>query len=221
MRLPKLFIWHIGHALPDGGVVLLVHPVRAKIFGEKLVHLASHPGGHMNAVGDGANGHLANCPRWPNRLPHLPRHFPVQLAHAVGLPGKTQRQHRHVERHAPFFFVSAQPQQLLPADAHLIPKAGKVLLNQMEAKGIVTSRNRGMGGEHRLLLHLRFGFFKRHALRHLFADTFQQQKGGVAFIHVVGIGVVAHCPQHANAAQAKQNLLPNPHFGVARIKPSR
>jgi hypothetical protein len=56
-----------------------------------------HPGFRVHTVCDARDRHFVHGHTGPDIFPKRSRDFSVQLAHAIGVPTKTQRQDRHAE----------------------------------------------------------------------------------------------------------------------------
>ena len=73
-------------------------PARPEVAREERAHLVADPGRGVHAVGDRLDGDLVVREVGPERLPHLARDLAVELAHAVVVIGRVDREDGHRER---------------------------------------------------------------------------------------------------------------------------
>ena len=175
----------------------------------------------MHAVGDRLHRHAVHRPVGPQRLPHLAGDVAVQLADRVDAVGRPQRQRRHVELRPVPVVVLAQGEEAGPVLAQLAPGAGQVLLDELEREGVVAGGHRGVGREHGGAAHQRDGLVERAPLLDLLADPLHHHEGGVPLVEVPDGRLDAHRAQHADAADAEDDLLLDAGLAVAAVQPGR
>jgi hypothetical protein len=98
VRAPELGVGDLLDALPHRLVGGMRHPARAEIGVEKPGHVLREPPAHVDAVGDGRDGHIVHRNGRPQSAPHAPGHARVQRADAVGGAREPDRQHGHGQR---------------------------------------------------------------------------------------------------------------------------
>ncbi len=113
---------------------------------------------------------------------------------------------------------TAQPHQLVHADAEIVRHVLQIRLDQRAIEYIVTRRHRRMGGKHGGAGHLFQRGGQRHSPGNVFAAAFQDQKGGMTFVDVPDRRRDAQCMQGTHAANAQHDLLAQPGDAVAAIK---
>ena len=103
----------------------------------------------------------------------------------------------------------------------LAPRAGEVLLDQMERKRIVARRDGRVRREDRRPLDLFERVVERPSLLDHLADALQRHERGVAFVQVPHGGLDAERAQRAHAADTEDDFLLDARLAVAAVEPRR
>src|SRR5579871_2730219 len=124
----------MGDGFPDLRLIDMLTPGLAQRAIIKLPQRRGQPGGRMYAIGDGGNRRFVHVNARPQELPHAPRHVAVQLADAVVLVGKPQRQHGHAEAWPPVLVLPGQVDKLVAVEAQLPPEVVEEPINRSSPK---------------------------------------------------------------------------------------
>ena len=209
--------------IPEGVPVDLVGACevrRAQVFlvAEERVELFVDPGPRMHAVRDRDDRHLVRRALRPEVLPHLSRDLAVQRRDTVRVGRRAQR-----ERRQPEAFVGrlhpAERQEFLPGVAAALDEERHVALDERGVEDLVPCRHRRVGREHRRCAQpLQCGGTRElHFLDEL-AQPFELQERRVALVHVEDGRIEPECAEHAHAADAEHELLPEPVLAVAAVE---
>jgi len=204
----------------DARAIRIFAPVSAEVAVVERGHVLGDPGGHVHAVGDGADGHVFGRVLRPDAPPHGARDRAVELGDAVVEAREPQRQDGHAEG---FGFVArvfaAQRQKDLVGQAQFARVVLEIGGHEFRREAVVSGRDRGMGGEHARGGHQFQGGFEGELVDlHEVADALQADEGGVALVHVDDLGAKAERGQGADAADAEQDFLPQAHFQAAAVE---
>ena len=101
----------------------------------------------------------------------------------------------------------------------LAPVTMQMLLDQMERKGIMPSRYRGVGGKHRGTLHLGHGLGKGHPSCHQLAQPFDRDKGSMALVQMPELWGNPQGAEHSDCTDPQNDFLENPHLLVPAVEP--
>ena len=167
----------------------------------------------MHAVGDAADGVV------DDGRPGLVGDATVQLADAVGAARIAQREGGHVELAG----------VAVDAEAHLqdaartsMPDALSIgrgqLAHQVGGEALVPGRYRGVDGEDGPGANLRERVVERGSLGHQLARLLHEHERGVALVEVPGRRGDAQLAQGADAADAEDELLVQPHLATAHVE---
>src|SRR5262245_59801502 len=80
---PKGFIGDLVDAVPQFGVIKVIHPVRTKILVEQRTQAPRHPVGDMYTVGNVGDRYVARVLFLPKELPHFAGNITMQLGDCV------------------------------------------------------------------------------------------------------------------------------------------
>ena len=176
----------------------------------------------MDAVGHMGDGDLRHRDTLPALLPHMAGDHAVQGADAVGLHGILEGQDGHLEDVAFAAFKAAHVDQGLPADAHGLDIGLEIGLHAFQRKALVAGIHGRVGREQGAAAHDFAGFFEGQAVfLHQQADALEDEEGRMPLVHVIGGRADVQGAQHAHAAPAQQDLLPQADIAVRFIQAGR
>jgi hypothetical protein len=192
---------------------------------EHARHLATQPGGHVDAVRDRAD--LV-------ARPHLAADRAVQRADRVGAAGQPQRERGQVEagREAVVPAVGvAEREQLVALDAQVGRGALEVGPHGVLVEDLVARRHRRVRREHVVRADLGDGLVERpqHRLRtaraaaadRAPAQRLEREEGRVALVHVVEPRRDAERLEHRHRAAPEHDLLQQAHLASADVELAR
>ena len=220
---PQLLVRDGVHGIPERRVVVPLPPVGGDVGLEQLRQLGGHPGGHVDAVRDRADGFGPGGRFRPDGRPHLAGHVAVQLADRVDPARRAERQRRHVEQHpvAVAVVVGAQREELRAEIAEAAPGPGQVLLDEVEGERVVPGRHGRVRGEDGGLTHLLDRLGERKPLLDQFAHALQHDERGVPLVEVPDVRLDFHRPERAHTAQPQHDFLLDAVLLVPAVQPGR
>ncbi len=112
-------------------------------------------------------------------------------------------------------------QELLAIVAQVSPRAGEVRFDQRERERVVAGGDRRVRREHRRPPHLLQRVVEAPAALAQVADALQHDERGVAFVEVVDRRLMTDRLEHADAADAEDDLLLDARLAVAAVEPRR
>ncbi len=157
----------------------------------------------------------------PDRAPHLARDLAVQLADAVDVLRGAQRERGHVEERTAAVVVVAEREEGIAVGAERSPRAGEMLLDEVERERVVSRGNRRVRREDRRLAHVVERRLERFAPLDQIADPLEDDECRVPLVEVPRRRVRAHRFQRTYAADAEDDLLLDARFAVAAVEPRR
>src|SRR5580658_6761161 len=147
---PELLIRYLIHPLPELWIFLLGDPIRTQVlFEPRLEPDGIHPGGHVNAIGDGTDGYFLFSRIGPESGPHFTRHFTVLLADGVRMGGHAKSEDSHIESRVGIRGIGSELKQTLAARAELLVVAADIFVEQREGKNISAGGEWSVRGEDR------------------------------------------------------------------------
>ncbi|OQC35019.1 MAG: hypothetical protein BWX66_01729 [Deltaproteobacteria bacterium ADurb.Bin058] len=217
MHAPQLTGRDVVNPLPHIEIPGLFSQTRPKIPGQQIQHVMADPTSRMNTISYRSYGDLVYRQRRPNVSPHLLGDLTMQLADAIGKSSGTQSQRSHSK--TVFIAHSRHLQVIVKRQPNFGKQRHGVAPHQSWVKHLITSRHRGVRGKNVGCIDMLTGS-RQVALEVLnrHAKALQAQKGGVSFIHVINCRSQPQSTQGPNAADAKDNLLPDAHFTVAPVQ---
>ena len=114
--------------------------------------------------------------------------------------------------------MDAELHEAVAIEPHLVPVVPKVFFHEVKGKGVVAGRDGGVGGESGGPVDDLVGLFIIDAGLDHFADAFEDQKGGVTFVHVPGGGVDVEATEGTDATDAEDDLLLDAGLLVAAVE---
>ena len=221
VRRPECDVVDLGHTVP--GVLAGPLPVVADGAGQDLVHLGRHPGGAVDAVGDGPDRRLVLGDAGPQVGEHLAADLAVQGRHTVAALGQAHAHDRHVEAVGRLCAGPvAQRHERVHRDAALGGPAGEVLLHELAGELVDARGHGGVGGEDGAGTDGLERLAEREAVGlQVVADPLQSQEPGVALVGVEDRDVDAERGERPHAADAEQDLLAQPVLDVAAVEAVR
>jgi len=217
---PELDVGDPLDVLPDGLVPRLAQPVRPEIAGEERGHLLGDPGAGVDPVGDALDRHLRERHVGPVRLPHPPRNFAVEPAHAVRPGSGPKRQERHVELLVRILRVpAAVADELVAGKAQLLVEAVEVLFHELRIEDVDPRRHRRMGREDGPRPDEFERLLEREAVPpHGVPDPLEGQEGGVPLVHMADGRLDPQGAEGAQAADAEDDLLLDARLLVSAVE---
>ena len=213
----------VAHALTQRAAAVAVETPFLVVAPEQRAQLASHPRRPVDAVGHRGDRHLVLVESRPQPGEHATRDAAVQPGHAVRALRQPQPHVRHVEQ--PRVVLGAEREDAPRIDVGHQPAVGEVALHQVDREAVDARADRGVRGEHgpradrgqRLLEGEAVGLDD-------LARAFQAEKARMPFVRVEHQrlrvpGQLAVLPDGAEAADAGDDLLPQPVIGVASVEP--
>ena len=147
-RSPDLCIRDICVRLPHLHIALVVDPLFRQVFGVDIFPLMSSPGRHVYAVGNVAHVQLLREITRPNGAEHLLRYLAVEPRYAVCFLAGVEGEDGHRELLvAVIRMIFAEAHKASPVKAVTLRIAAEVASHSLLIKGIVSGRDRCMGGE--------------------------------------------------------------------------
>jgi len=116
---------------------------------------------------------------------------------------------------------AAVAEELVVAQVDAVSKARHRFREEVGLKVIVTCHDRRMRGKDAPLLHPLFRLFKRVAFVETFVQQLQHEERTVPLVGVVHVRFDAERTQHANAADAEDELLPDALVVAALVESAR
>ncbi len=117
---------------------------------------------------------------------------------------------------------AAQRHQMVVRNAQSFAQGAEVLFDQMGREAIMAGRNGRVRREDDLPGHAAAGLLEAQPFAlHPLADHFQAGKRAVPFVEMQHARDDAQGPQRLHAADAQQQLLPDPRPLVAAVEPRR
>jgi hypothetical protein len=187
----------------DGTEVTVVGaPVRN--FGvEELLEGGRHPGGGVDSVGDGVHLVLRE---------HELGYLAVLHGHSIDIAGEAESKVGHVEETIVKTACSFDGGSALGSED---------LVHLIETELVVPGGDRSMGGEDASLSHVCAigvgGLAERAVAESLFKKADGKQRG-VAFVHVIDLGLGAEGLKESDTAEAENGLLTETIEGVAAVE---
>ena len=220
-RLPQRFVGNAGHGVPDRLIVLALAPAARQVLVEERRHLHRQPRRHVRAVRDGPDRPAIVLDAGPDRPPHVARDLAVQLAHAVDVVRRAERERRHVEERAAAVVVVSERQERITVRAERAPRAGKMRLHEGERKRVVAGGHRRVRREDGRPPNALERRFERRAFFDPIADALQDHEGRVPLVQMPGGRLDAQRLERAHAADAEDDLLLDPRLAIAAVEPRR
>ena len=201
-----------------GAAALL--PVHAEVAVVEAKHLRREPRGHMDAVGDVADGHRVFGTARIEALPHGARDFAVERGDGVDAARELEAEHGHAEGLAVVGgMFAAEAHEVFVGDAELIAQRAEVFFDEVGTEAVVAGGNGRVGGEDDFAGNLAGGGVEVEPFFfHAGADGFEHGEAAVAFVEMQHAGRDAHGLERAEAADAEQQLLADAGARVAAVE---
>ena len=166
----------------------------------------------MDAVGDPQDGVIDDA------LPGLVGRLGVQVADGVRPAGQAQREGRHVELGLVAVHGQAELEELVDRDPALLEQRSCDAPDEVAVEPLVAGRDRRVDREHAVLPDVVPGVVEGHPRGDVLARTLGQQERRVALVQVPDRGRQAQRPDRADAADAQDELLVEPHLASADVQ---
>src|SRR6185436_13877495 len=114
--------------------------------------------------------------------------------------------------------VGAEREELVAVRAERAPRAGQMLLDQMEGERVVSGGHGRVGREDRRLADLLERVLERPAPLDQLADPLQHDEARVALVEMERAGADAERLERADAADAEDDLLLNARLAIAAVE---
>ena len=145
----------------------------------------------------------------------------MQLADGVYRARRPQCERGHVELRSCAVVVFAEREEARAVLAQRAPATREVLLDHVIREGVVPGWHRRVRREDRRPAHLVQRLVEPAPRVYELADPLQHDEGGVPFVQMVDGRVQPEVAQHADAADAEDDLLLGPCLAIAAIEPRR
>ena len=187
----------------DGAEVLVIGAPVGNLLVEEVLELRGEPGGGVDSVGDGVDLVVGE---------HLLRDLAVLHGDAVDEAREAQGDVGHVHE------AVVEAAELVDGGGAVVAKD---LVHLVDAELIVTGGDGRVGGEDALLADEVDVGFGRVAQRFAGEVIFKQadgEKGGVALVHVIDLGLTGEGVEQGDSAEAEDGLLTEAIVGVAAVE---
>jgi hypothetical protein len=101
----------------------------------------------MDAIGNMPNWHFLHLYFGPEKMPHFPGDFTMQLRNTVSQTGQPHSQDWHAEGFPPGHLLPGKIAELISAQPQLCLKRREIFINQPIRKFITTRWDWGVGGK--------------------------------------------------------------------------
>ena len=188
---------------------------------ELHLELVGDPRPLVDAVRDRRDRDLVDALLGPEPVPHLARDGAVQLRDGVRVLRRAQRERREPEALLARLDLPER-EEIVPGETAALDEAVEVPPHEVRVEHLVPRRNRRVRGEDgRRAQALECLAGRQSLLLHELAHALELEERRVPLVQVEDRRLEAEPPQHADAADAEHELLPQPVLAVAAVEDVR